>query len=495
MNRLLLYIVVGMVVAITSSCSKLPPSNEIWYTTTDGEPIPIYYSDKFDATVVSNTYRFGQGVIRFDKKVTKIKSFAFGDEETLRSLTIPDSITDIEGGAVSGCESLMAFYGKYASPDSRCLIADGNLVAFAPFGLSEYTIPENVAKIDNRAFYRSNGALEAFYGKYASSDNRSLIVDGELVAFASCGLAEYTIPDEVTKIGKLAFSECKKITSVSIPDSVTEICTGAFWRCELLGNVTIGKNLKKIGPGAFEDCYGLRNVEIPSSVTEIGNGAFSGCCQLRNIDIPWGVLEIPQEAFRGCRELRDIHIPSCIKKIGNQAFAGCSRLTNIEIPYSVIEIGWGAFSGCLRLEKVLIGIGVTKINSRTFDECKRLKDIEIGFNVTSIGEHAFADCESLNIVNIPTNVTEIGEYAFYNCKGLHYLIIGKGVKTIGEKAFWRWSANHKMYVFCTPITPPKGAERLFDAINTIYVPYNSVEMYKSAEYWSDYGYYIKGDDI
>ena len=50
----------------------------------------------------------------------------------------------------------------------------------------------------------------------------------------------------VTSIGRVAFRECRGLTSVSIGNSVTSI-----------------------GDRAFEDCRGLTSVEIPNSVTII----------------------------------------------------------------------------------------------------------------------------------------------------------------------------------------------------------------------------------
>lgn len=493
MKKVILYIIAVAIVA--TSCSKLPSSNEIWYTTTDGKPIHIGY-DWFDATEISNTYTFGRGVIRFDKNVTEIKEDAFYNCETLSSLTIPDSVTSIESRSINFyCESLSAFYGKYASSDNRCLIVDGELIAFASYGLEECTIPSEVTKIAKNVFCIGCHSLKAFYGKYASSDNRCLIVDGELVAFASCGLEEYTIPSEVTKIGDYVFSKCEKLTSITIPDSVIEIGQGAFNECYLLSSLTMGGCVKKIAPYAFYWCFGLTSIELPWCVTEIGEYAFSGCCQLSSIEIPRGVTEIRESTFSGCRELRNIDMNSNITKIGNNAFSCCYRLTNIDIPYSVTEIGYGAFSRCIRLENAWIGAGVTEIGERAFEECKRLKVLNICRSVTSIGKYAFSDCESLYIVIIPDSVKEIGESAFRNCKGLRSVLIGEGVKTIGADAFSRWEAKYYLEIFCKPTTPPKGADGMLSDIKTIYVPYDSVEAYKYAEHWSNYNYNIKGYDM
>ena len=234
-------------------------NNKIFYTSSDGAVVTPYATDVFGANIVSNTYENGQGVITVDGDITSIGDWAFCRCTSLTSVTIGNSVTSIGNGAFSGCSSLNAFYGKFASLDNRCLIVDGVLHSFASAGVTEYTIPngvtsigawafsdcyrltsvtipDSVTSIEYEAFYKCT-SLTAFYGKFASLDNRCLILDGVLNSFAPAGLTEYTIPDSVTLIGRYSFYECTSLTSVTIPDSVTEIGNHAFWGCIALSKV------------------------------------------------------------------------------------------------------------------------------------------------------------------------------------------------------------------------------------------------------------------
>ena len=101
----------------------LPPANEIWYTSTDGDVVTPYYADVFDASIVSNTYNNGKGVITFDGDVTTIGEYAFSNCWSLASVTIPEGVTSI-----------------------------GQLAFYYSESLASVTIPDSVTSIGERAF-------------------------------------------------------------------------------------------------------------------------------------------------------------------------------------------------------------------------------------------------------------------------------------------------------------------------------------------------------
>ena len=162
--------------------------------------------------------------------VTTIGKWTFSNIKSLTSVIIPNSVTIIEEDAFNYCSALISI-----------------------------TIPDSVTSITSGAF-RGCASLASFYGKYASDDNRCLIQDTELIAFAPVDLTSYTIPNNVTKIGCLAFNSCFNLTSITIPDSVI-----------------------RIDSLAFEGCISLTSVTIPDSVTSIGNAAFTGCNGLTSV--------------------------------------------------------------------------------------------------------------------------------------------------------------------------------------------------------------------
>ena len=282
----------------------------------------------------------------------------------LKSLVIPDSVTNIGDYAFWGCTSLKSL----VIPDSVTHIGNGAFNACS--SLKSLVIPASVGNIIGNPFSGWNGELKCL-SPYFIYDNKVLF------------------DKDKSKI--IAFRD-KNMTSYVIPDSVSCIEFGAFWNCHSLKRLVLPDSVSSIGDWAFWNCRSLTDIVIPDSVNSIGDRVFSGCCSLKSLVIPDSVSSIGERAFEDCTSLSSLVIPDGVTSIGHCAFRGCYSLSNIVIPNGVTSIGGCAFSRCKSLVEVVIPDSVTSIGYWAFDGCRSLTDIVIPDSVTSIGDGAFENC-------------------------------------------------------------------------------------------------------
>lgn len=155
---------------------------------------------------------------------------AFHQQENLKSIIIPFSVTQIE------------------------------LAAFSSSGITSIVIP-----------------AQTFVEDWYYSDSEMFGV------FASCqALTDVTLLEGVTKIANGEFSNCRNLQTIHIPESVASIGKCAFLNCSNLTSVTLPNSITSIGNCAFMSS-GLTSVSIPNSVTSIGVWAFNSCSSLTSI--------------------------------------------------------------------------------------------------------------------------------------------------------------------------------------------------------------------
>ena len=407
--------------------------------------LPLSAVTAFAADTSSSTGTASSGGYKYEYKVNEdgttatITNFLGPDDSAnpvgststgLYDIDIPETL---DGHTVTGLGNYSFAY-RYVDNSYYDIVSDKN-----PFGCSirSVTIPKSVTSIGYKAFcYCENLQSLTFQGPIESMG------DG---AFEYCAkLDNVTIPQSVTSIGNYAFYKCSALTNVTIPQGVTSIGNFAFYECSALEKVNIPNGITSIGKSVFSGCSVLDNVNIPVGVTSIGREAFSSCRGLTNITIPKSVTSIGDSAFAHCTGLTSLTINNAATSIRDWAFYECPLTTTLELGENITTIGYKAFDSC-GLKSVTIPKSVTSIGNGAFYSCRSLKTLSFGensfgenieTNIKTIGDEAFRDCSALDNVTIPQSVTSIGTWAFESCDGLHSLTINGAITSMGKEAFY-----------------------------------------------------------
>jgi len=136
--------------------------------------------------------------------------------------------------------------------------------------LREISLPDDVTEIDSGLF------RDYLHLQKVTLPNSVVRIGNE--AFSACSnLTDINIPDSVTSIGERSFANCKSLTKLDLPESLNYIGKEAFLGCTGLVEFYIPKSVLSIGDMAFADCVNLKEIYLVNPDVNIGKGAFDNC--------------------------------------------------------------------------------------------------------------------------------------------------------------------------------------------------------------------------
>lgn len=273
------------------------------------------------------------GDYEIPRGTVKIKQGAFFSATDLGTVTVPDSVTDIEPIAfvMPGSDMRPANFklkGSAGSAAEEHATIYG--IEFETVGDSQQpVIPEKglTEKIDGVS-----------YRTYDGKTARVVSVDDDV--------KEIIIPDNVTiqgmvvavnQINVQAFAG-SAVETIVVGDNVEKIMDLAFLECSKLRSVTLGAKVSKCDYSVFNACYALENISVSS-----GNETFfdDDGVLYEDIDnenrtlvhypsaradeeykILNGTTSVADSAFEKAKNLKLVTFPDGVRKIGKDAFYG-----------------------------------------------------------------------------------------------------------------------------------------------------------------------------
>ena len=458
--------------------------------------------------------------IKLPKSLKVIREFAFRVCTGLQTVEFDDNINFYDGyyygfcnNVFDGCESLHTVKLPKNSP--------GNfIIPMATFSwcpsLKSIEFPANTRIIEQQAFYRSG--IENL--DFTTITSEVFYLNGNYT-FAACESLK-----SVTANGNFQFSNtslytfqgCKALETVTVNgsgDDYIEITPDAFRWCENLKSVEVYR-LKGTGErnemdSVFVGCKSLQKVisTCPAELNKIGYSCFDGCESLTEVSIPEQAFKINMTAFRGCAALKSLDLAN-VTSIGTQAFNGCSALTSISInnlptmekedafdawhfanteiavpdeKYSAFttDAYWSKFNhykhpSLFAYTEVTGGYSISKSPYALDEYFTGMLEIPEQYNsgnVVAIAAGTFQGFTGLTDVTLPSGLTSIGSQAFAGCTGIT-TVINKAVSPL-------YGENCPDDIFDSDIYS-KG---------NLYVPFGSLDAYKSFAPWANFSHRIK----
>ena len=434
-------------------------------------------ADRIRDQVLGDFYISGRILVRYTgdeeqvtipKEVEIIGERCFFDNERIKWVYCPESLTEIREEAFSGCVALQ----NIALPDTLKRV---ERMAFAECKkLLKCNIPETVEFIGEYALRRcfalkpfepwpGNADIHpyAFYkaGNFSEITEKLKQAQKESAA-AAAGIGEHAYQGGTGRASEYAGASDPHIEELIIDEPDRVIGREEFAYLPELKKVRL--HVKALGEGAFAYCRSLEEIEL-QGITELPAKCFSGCYKLSRLDAK-DIKKIGARCFDECIGLESFDLTG-IEEIGERAFERCDGLRSVSLGRTVC--GYHAFADCAGLESVSF-TAYTVLKSGAFIGCTQIKEIvfsgekysfcrfadslnrvgnpypaEVREAIASVytcfvirdGKTAGAYTGDSSAVTVPDDIEELGQDLFRDHVRLKQINIPPSVRIIGSHAF------------------------------------------------------------
>ncbi len=291
---------------------------------------------------------------------------------------------------------------------------------------------------------------------------------------------------------------------IAFDGPVTRIPESAFYQSRLV-TVTLPSSVEEVGEGAFNQNGSERTLEAfygkgasQDHLSLVIGGTLSAVARMNeDLDfvIPEGVTKVERGVFEQCH-YRSITLPEGLKDT-EYGFPSLYHLEAFYGPQTSEDHRCVIIDGELRaiapegLTSYVVTDPITGVgNYALYNGFSQIGRLILPESATYIGRQAFGQSQ-IDTLGLPAHLKEIRDEAFYAMYGLISLTVPEEVESIGSRAFGQAGKDYGGLYNITflPVTPPVIKEDTFADLQgdgPFYVPAESVEAYKTAQYWSAY---------
>ncbi len=249
-------------------------------------------------------------IFESNSNLTTIEHGAFNFCRKIKSIRLPESVTNIEECVFGGCSSL-----ETVSGGGHGYTTISGIFCYEYFNYDFQSYMDKVLvfpaalnrEIWDISFPKQEIGWGAFYGCEYLTKVTASILDIHQYNFIACNKLESINLAETIQIGNNVLNECPKLKEVSAPIA-SEIGPQCFCDNEALETITLDCDELKTIDQMGCNCINLHTIWIPAGVETI-SASFNGDAVLTDIYCKATTPPVLTESFNATTELTTIHVP------------------------------------------------------------------------------------------------------------------------------------------------------------------------------------------
>lgn len=148
----------------------------------------------------------------------------------------PAPESDFEYGASNGTAAITKYKGAGGAVEIPATLGGSPVTGIGMHAFAEYTSLKSVSMPESMTWI-GNGAFAGCTGLESVALPAGLKSIGENVFYSCTSLTSVVIPDKVTSIGSLAFFGCLKLESITVPAGITTLASSFVYGCTNLKKI------------------------------------------------------------------------------------------------------------------------------------------------------------------------------------------------------------------------------------------------------------------